>query len=127
MPRMKKVYGQSQDTTCIFCEKQATTQNAQGLPVCKDHANKQLEDIRCTCGEYLDIKQSKWGPFFLCASCGTISLSKGLSLREDPNQDTNTGYKLNKKFRKETKSTKPIEYDQKRVYTIEELQALWDK
>lgn len=119
---MRKVYGESQDTKCLFCDKQATTQNEQGLPSCNAHTSSKLEDIRCNCGAYLDIKQSKWGAFFVCENCGSLSLQKGLSLRNNAAQ-SNTGFKLNKKYRQE--KTKKVEYDSRRVYTIEELESLW--
>ena len=121
--RGRKVYGQSQNTTCVFCEKQATTQSTQGFPACNAHVNATIEDIRCTCGSYLDVKQSKWGAFFLCENCGALSLQKGLSLRDNAHTEK-TGFKLNKKYRE--KSQRKVTYDKNRVYTLEELEALWD-
>lgn len=93
----KKIYGQSQNTSCIFCGAIATATNGQGLPACIKHTTQELEDIRCTCGEWLDIKQSKWGAFFTCVNCGAVSLQKGLSMKD-------VGGKLNKKFRKDVPS-----------------------
>jgi len=91
----------------MFCEKQAIAKNRQGLSVCIDHKDQYLEEKRCLCGELLEIKQSKWGPFFLCKNCGPKSLDKIL------NED-NSKYKLNKKYRKE------------KIYTIDELEKMWE-
>ena len=89
----KKVYGQSQDVTCYFCGKQAYTKNKQGVPTCMTHKTSEIEAKRCLCGEFLDIKQSKYGFFFLCPVCGPKSPSKV----DDFSQ---SGFKLNKKFRR---------------------------
>lgn len=76
----KKVYGQSQTNECLFCGKIATTKNKQKVPVCNKHINSILNDFKCICGEYLDIRESKYGIFFTCMNCGTVSLSKALEI-----------------------------------------------
>ena len=76
----KKVYGQSGDSTCLFCGKKATTFNEQKVPVCEDHKTAILNDFKCVCGEYLDIRTSKYGLFFTCMNCGPVSLQKALQL-----------------------------------------------
>jgi len=91
----------------MFCEKLAIAKNRQGLSVCQTHRNKILDDKRCLCGEILEIKHSKWGPFFLCTNCGPQSLDKVL------NED-NSEFKLNKKYQKE------------KIYTIDELEKMWE-
>ncbi len=78
----RKVYGQSKITACPFCDKHATTKNRQNIPVCRAHINESLEDIKCTCGRMLEIKESKYGPFFVCSSCGAISFKKGMEIRD---------------------------------------------
>ncbi|MFT4303012.1 MAG: hypothetical protein ACMXYG_00465 [Candidatus Woesearchaeota archaeon] len=113
----KKIYGESRKDNCYFCTKHALGENSQGLPACKDHITEILPDKRCSCGEYLDIKKSKWGAFFVCKNCGPISLNKSLNL-------DSSGFKLNKKYRNENKPK--IQYDKNRVYLIEELESLWD-
>lgn len=80
--RMKKVYGQSRVDTCPWCGKQATVSNADGLLVCEDHKNKEMPAIRCTCGDWLDLKAGKYGPYFNCFNCGNISFAKGMELKE---------------------------------------------
>jgi predicted RNA-binding Zn-ribbon protein involved in translation (DUF1610 family) len=116
MPR--KIYGQSRDDKCVFCSIQASVKNSQGFPTCISHKNKVMDDKKCTCGEWMDIKQSKWGAFFLCPNCGPRSLSK------TENMET-TGYKLNKKFRNENVVRKKINYDPNKLYTIDELEMMW--
>ena len=80
--RGKKVYGQSQITSCIFCGSTATTKNDQKVPVCQKHKGAILNDFKCVCGEYLDIRESKFGMFFTCMRCGTVSLSKALEFNQ---------------------------------------------
>lgn len=112
--RIPKKYGESRNDKCMFCEGQATTENSQGLPACNKHSKDELEDKRCTCGEYLDIKKSKWGAFFLCSKCGPVSISKASNMSAQ-------GFKLNKKYREPEKKK---EYED-RLYTIQELERLW--
>ncbi|MFC1769070.1 hypothetical protein ACFLZX_04875 [Nanoarchaeota archaeon] len=83
----KKIYGQSRVEKCPFCDKIGTLKNKQGLPVCQAHKNKMLMDIKCVCGEYLDIRTGKWGPYFYCNTCGNINLKKGLEMNP-PKKDT---------------------------------------
>lgn len=114
--RFRKVYGKSKDNNCFFCGKTALTENSQGLPACSSCRDKKADDKRCACGEYLDIKKSKWGAFFLCHNCGPISLSKVNNMGAG-------GCKLNKRFRDDSKK---LEYDKDKVYTIEELEKMWE-
>lgn len=79
---MKKVYGQSKEDTCVWCGKLATVENDAGLLVCPAHKNNEMPSIRCTCGEWLDLKAGKFGPFFLCFNCGPVSFAKGMELKE---------------------------------------------
>ena len=66
----RKIYGQSRIDACPFCKKQSTTVNSQGLPVCQKHKDAQLPDMKCVCGDYLDIRRGKFGPYFYCMNCG---------------------------------------------------------
>jgi len=78
----KKVYGQSKVDKCPFCGKTATTENSQGVPTCISHKNEELLDYKCMCGEWLELRKGKWGPFFLCMRCGPISFKKGMEVNE---------------------------------------------
>lgn len=81
----KKVYGKSRIDKCPFCGRAATSKNDQGIPVCINHISETLPDMKCLCGEHLELRTGKWGPFFSCVNCGNISLSKALEM---------TGFKM---------------------------------
>lgn len=73
-----KKYGESRIEKCPFCEKQATTINKQGIAVCVIHREDTLDDLKCVCGETLDILKGKFGVFFKCIDCGNMNLRKVL-------------------------------------------------
>jgi topoisomerase IA-like protein len=56
------------------------SKNSQGVPVCKTHVDKLLGDMKCACGEYLDLKTGKFGPYFTCMNCGNINMRKALDM-----------------------------------------------
>ncbi|MFH1642446.1 MAG: hypothetical protein ABIC04_06125 [Nanoarchaeota archaeon] len=78
--RIPKKYGMSRIDNCPFCGKMGITKNRQGISVCANHKDTELNDIKCACGEWLDIRQGKWGPYFHCMNCGNINLKKGLEM-----------------------------------------------
>lgn len=78
---MRKVYGQSRIERCPFCGAQALSVTKQGVPVCRNHVDRVLE-LKCVCGEWLELKTSKWGPFFLCVNCGTVTFRKAMEMNE---------------------------------------------
>jgi len=82
--RGKKVYGESKQNSCAFCGDTSTSTNFQGIPVCKVHKDEELVDLKCICGEWVDIKISKFGPFFVCMTCGPQSYNKILELNGYP-------------------------------------------
>ncbi len=71
-----KKYGQSKVDKCPFCQKQATAKNKQGMPVCQNHMEEALDDMKCVCGSTLDMLNGKFGIFFSCAKCGNMNLRK---------------------------------------------------
>ncbi len=75
-----KRYGQSKIDRCPFCGKQATLQNSQGIPVCTQHNASTLKDMKCLCGEWLDIRQGKFGPYFNCPRCGNVNFRKAMEM-----------------------------------------------
>jgi len=77
-----KRYGQSRQDGCPFCGKLSTTTNSQKIPVCSTHKNSILGDMKCACGEYLDLKNGKFGAFFTCMNCGCISMNKALEFND---------------------------------------------
>ena len=76
--RIPKKYGQSKVDKCPFCQKQATIMNEQGVPVCAEHKNDEIDDLKCVCGSTLDMLQGKFGIFFSCMKCGNMNLKKVL-------------------------------------------------
>lgn len=76
--RRRKVYGQSRVDKCPFCGKQAVLKNPQGIPVCTKHTKNMLLDLKCICGEWLDVKKGKFGSYFRCIKCGNVSFSKAM-------------------------------------------------
>jgi hypothetical protein len=121
----KKIYGQSKEELCAFCGKIALCKNSQGLTVCSDHTKKVLEGKKCACGEIMQVKESKWGAFFLCKNCGPVSLKKA---KEDAD---NSDYNINKKYRKKPAEAAPKKQEQKdneeKIYTLDELKELWNE
>jgi len=78
--RIPKRYGQTQVDTCPFCGKQGVTKNTQDIPVCTEHKNRELKDLKCACGSWLDVKTGKFGGYFNCINCGNISFNKGIGM-----------------------------------------------
>ena len=79
--KAKKKYGEYKRLICSFCERAATQKNEQELDVCYKHTNKFLEEIKCTCGNWLELKVSKFGPYFNCIDCGNINFKKGMEIK----------------------------------------------
>ena len=67
---------------CPFCGVEATTANSQGVPVCSKHKGKTLDNLKCVCGEYLDVKNGKYGVYFSCMNCGNMNLRKVLEIND---------------------------------------------
>ncbi len=65
---------------CVFCNRPATIRNKERFAVCRDHKDQSMPDMKCVCGEMLTQKESKYGPFFICPSCGPISLKKAMGV-----------------------------------------------
>ncbi len=80
--RRKKTYGEYKVSHCPFCEKIATFKNEQGLNVCKAHLQQKMEEIRCTCGSWLENRSGKFGPYFNCVKCGNINYNKGMAMKD---------------------------------------------
>jgi len=78
--RIPKKYGQSQISRCPFCGKQALTKNSQQVPVCIEHKNEKLNELKCACGEWLEMKEGKFGIFFNCIKCGNINFNRAIEM-----------------------------------------------
>ena len=75
-----KKYGQSKVSKCPFCEKIGTFKNKQDIPVCSAHKDTNLDDVKCTCGKFLELHSGKWGPYFRCVSCGNVNFNRALEM-----------------------------------------------
>ncbi|MBU1975452.1 MAG: hypothetical protein KKG59_03540 [Nanoarchaeota archaeon] len=105
--RIPKIYGQSKTDTCPFCEKRALTENSQGIPVCIDHKKEQFPELKCACGCWLDLKNGKFGPFFVCENCGIVNMRKA--------REMNPGFKPGESSEK----PKQVSMPKKRHYKAE--------
>ncbi len=76
----RKQYGASQTPTCVFCGSSAYAKNTQGFVACADHKHAQVGACKCSCGEWLNELDGKYGKFFACPQCGTLNISKVKSL-----------------------------------------------
>ncbi|MFP4568165.1 MAG: hypothetical protein ACLFN8_04420 [Candidatus Woesearchaeota archaeon] len=85
--RIKKVYGEYKVSKCPFCYGAAITKNPQNVPVCTRHKEEELQDLKCKCGEYLDVAIGRYGPFFKCYNCGIINFKTGLEINGYPLKD----------------------------------------
>jgi len=74
--RIPKRYGQSRKDVCPFCGKNALTINKQHIPVCNNHKTSTLDEMKCICGEILELKSGKYGIYFTCIDCGNINSLK---------------------------------------------------
>ncbi|MBU1112112.1 MAG: hypothetical protein KJ896_05005, partial [Nanoarchaeota archaeon] len=82
--KVPKKYGQYKVSRCSFCGKVATCKNEQGAEVCPAHKKNVVEEIRCKCGSWLELKDGKFGPYFNCLNCGNINFQKGMEMKSLP-------------------------------------------
>jgi hypothetical protein len=80
----RKVYSEEKVSHCPFCGGAAIARNEQKVPVCERHKHMILDGLKCACGSYLDIKEGKFGPFFVCVNCNIVSFKKGLDMNGYP-------------------------------------------
>jgi len=77
----RKVYGESKVSTCTFCGAAATAITDSGLVVCRHHKDQKLEEIKCTCGSWLEQRAGKFGPYFNCLNCGNVNFNKAMEMK----------------------------------------------
>jgi hypothetical protein len=75
-----KKYGQSQIKKCPWCQSIAVAENSQRVPVCFKHKENYFENVKCSCGKFIDLMHGKFGSFFVCINCGIISMKKALEI-----------------------------------------------
>jgi hypothetical protein len=79
---MKKRYGEYRVDMCPFCGKQATRNSKEGVPVCSAHFESTMPELKCICGEYLDLRTGKFGAYFTCMRCGNVSFQKAMECND---------------------------------------------
>jgi|APSaa5957512622_1039677.scaffolds.fasta_scaffold106924_2 hypothetical protein len=79
--KKKKTYGQYKTKTCPFCTRMATQTNDAGVDVCYQHRTQKMEEIKCTCGSWLEQKSGKFGAYFNCINCGNFNHEKGMEIK----------------------------------------------
>ena len=88
-----KRYGQSRINKCPFCGRDAFSQNSQKIPVCNEHKDNMLKDMKCACGSWLDMREGKYGVFYTCLSCGPVNMNKALEIN-NANENKDLPYKI---------------------------------
>jgi transcription elongation factor Elf1 len=104
-----KKYGQSKKENCPFCGKDSVSVNSQGVPVCLNHKDNKILDLKCACGAFLDVRSGKFGPYFNCMNCGNINFRKGLEMNPGLNNAPKSEEKENPVEKKEIKKEYPKE------------------
>ncbi len=103
----KKTYGDYKRNNCSFCGKYATQKTETGLDVCRDHLKAKLEEIKCTCGSWLEQRNGKFGPYFNCLNCGNFNFNKGMEIKAITMKDQPTTKTITSK--KPKTSSKPFQ------------------
>ncbi|HZX45116.1 MAG TPA: hypothetical protein VFF28_05535 [Candidatus Nanoarchaeia archaeon] len=98
-----KKYGESRVDKCPFCGRQSICTNKQGIPVCANHKDSKLGEMRCICGGHADMMTGKFGIFFNCLNCGTMNARKIFEINkvEDVNPKTSEQKKVERKAPRE--------------------------
>lgn len=109
-----KRYGESKVDRCPFCGQQAFARNNQGIPVCNDHRSMELNDLKCACGSYLDMRIGKFGPFFICERCGTKNMTQALEMNPQIRKDSFRKTALKNAYKDETGGDKFVRSDDPR-------------
>jgi ribosomal protein L37AE/L43A len=121
--RIPKRYGEYRVDNCPFCGKLGVVRNPQGIPVCNKHKNKELDNVKCACGAWLEVRDGKFGSYFFCHKCGNISFKKAIEMNP---QIKEAKTEENKREIKE-KNTKEIKKEVRKEITVssEDLDYLY--
>ena len=76
-----KKWGEYQTKNCAFCGRMATQKNETGVEVCYQHTKSVIEEIKCTCGSWLEQRVGKFGAYFNCLKCGNVSFAKAMEMK----------------------------------------------
>jgi len=81
---LPKRYGESKIDKCPFCGRQATAKNKQNVAVCSAHINNSIDNMKCVCGSFLELRSGKFGAYFNCINCGNVNFKKAMEMNSDP-------------------------------------------
>jgi hypothetical protein len=109
-----KRYGESKIARCPFCSQQAFSKNKEGVPVCADHKNSSLDGLKCLCGNFLEMREGKWGPFFICERCGTRNMTQAIEMNPQIKQKTVSQAKRADAYKDENGKDKYVRSDDPR-------------
>ena len=104
----RKKYGQSKTAMCPFCNRIATQMTKDGVNVCTKHVHSKLEEIKCTCGSWLEQKSGKYGPYFNCLNCGNFNFEKGMEIKALNMKKKESNFASVAKYKDNVKSAKDI-------------------
>jgi ribosomal protein L37AE/L43A len=76
MAMWRAKYGESTMSACPICGRPAIVRNDQGIPVCVDHKRSSVSGKCPMCSGDLELRDGKFGKFFLCGKCGPVSMKK---------------------------------------------------
>jgi len=76
------VYGEYKTVHCPFCSRLATQKNEQGIEVCYQHVKQTVDEVKCTCGSWLEPRGGKFGRYFNCINCGNVNYEKAMQIKE---------------------------------------------
>ncbi len=119
--RIPKRYGQSRVDRCPFCDKLSVTKNPQDVPVCMQHKSMNLTNLKCICGEWLDVQSGKYGAYFRCMNCGNVNFQKALELNPQIKSKTSA---IEQKDRLVKENTSFVERNQRVVEKKEFMPSL---
>ena len=111
-----KKYGQSKIDLCPFCQKQATAMNSQDIPVCSNHKEEILDNLKCVCGSILEMLHGKFGAFFKCINCGNMNLKKVMEFNTIKAKDNENSRNYSKKSDSGGKTTITVRSDDPRYF-----------
>jgi hypothetical protein len=116
MPYIPKRYGESKVDKCPFCQQLAFSTNIQGIPVCKNHQHSEMGEVKCICGEVLDMRQGKFGVFFTCMSCGPMNMRKVLEINTIKDVSKHGAITAHRAKQEKTQKTMTVRSDDPRYF-----------
>jgi hypothetical protein len=99
---IQKRYGDYRIDHCPFCGRQAVVMNPEKVPVCTEHKNKSLPELKCVCGKPVMLMHGKFGIYFNCMECGNMNAKKIFEMNNLKLDDNNRVDAVNNRVREIT-------------------------